>query len=396
MRRWMSVAVVAAACMAVLAAPASARLRAHLGSVRPGWVSLAVSGPPGSVVPVSENGGVVMRISLGKDGHRTIRRLSEWSCRVRDRAFVVAGLTLTTRTPSCASRVRVAGIARPRAGQWFPVSLGDRWRLGNVHAQVCLVAPAATYACRTALVARSGSVVRFKAPRPGRWTVSVTSAFASVARPLLIRPATSRKLRVLATGDSLMIRVARHFRKQLRGKRTLVQRDIHFGAGISHNFVYDWRPGSRKEAISAHPPDVVVLFLGGSEGVPFGAIECCGQAWIDEYAKRVRQIIHNYRRGGAAQIYWLNLPAPQDPERAVAFRAANQGLAAATAGLAPWTRLLDESELLTPGFVYRYSTVINGQEVILRQADGLHLSRAGAIMTATMITQVMQADGVIP
>ena len=113
--------------------------------------------------------------------------------------------------------------------------------------------------------------------------------------------ATGTKLRVLATGDSLMIRVARHFAKQLRGQRALVQQDIHFGAGISHNFVYDWRPGSREEAISAHPPDVVVLFLGGSEGTPFGSIQCCGQAWIDEYAKRARQIIHNYRRGGAAQ-----------------------------------------------------------------------------------------------
>jgi lysophospholipase L1-like esterase len=392
----MSVAVVAAACMGLLPAPASARVRAHLGSLRPGWVSLSVSGAPGAVVPVSENGGVVAQVKLGHDGRRTVRRLSEWSCRLRDRAFVVADLTLTTRTPSCASRVRMAHLLRPHAGQWFPVRLGDRWRLGNVHARVCLTAPAGTYACRTALVHRKGSVVRFKAPRPGHWSVTLTSAFAAVARPLLIRPATGTKLRVLATGDSLMIRVARHFAKALRGKRALVQQNIHFGAGISHNFVYDWRPGSREEASSAHPPDVVVLFLGGAEGTPFGAIECCGQPWIDEYAKRARQIIHNYRRGGAAQIYWLNLPAPEDPERAVAFRAANQALAAATANLAPWTRLLDESELLTPGFVYRYSTVVNGQEVILRQSDGLHLSRAGAIMTATMITQAMQVDGVIP
>ncbi len=396
MRRWMSVVIVVAACLATLTPPASARLRAHLGSVRPGWVSLSVSGPPGSVVPVSEHGGVLARVSLGKDGRRTVRRLSAWSCRLRDRAFVVAGLTLTTRTPSCATRVRVASVVRPHAGQWFPVQVGDRWRLGNVHARVCLVAPAGTYACRTTLVRSQGSIVRFKAPRPGRWSLTLSSAFESLTRPLVIRPATGTKLRVLATGDSLMIRVARHFAKQLRGKRALVQQDIHFGAGISHNFVYDWRPGSRAEAASAHPPDVVVLFLGGSEGTPFGPIACCGQPWIDEYAKRVRQIIHNYRRGGAAQIYWLNLPAPQDPERAVAFRAANQAFVAATHGLGPWTRLLDESELLTPGFVYRYSTVINGQTVILRQADGLHLSRAGAIMTATMITQTMQADGVIP
>src|SRR3954464_8712853 len=104
MRRWMSVALLTATCVGVLAAPASARLRAHLGSVRPGWVSLSVSGPRGSVVPVTENGGVVAQVSLGQDGRRTVRRLAAWSCRVRDREFVVAGLTLTTRTPSCATR----------------------------------------------------------------------------------------------------------------------------------------------------------------------------------------------------------------------------------------------------------------------------------------------------
>jgi hypothetical protein len=65
-------------------------------------------------------------------------------------------------------------------------------------------------------------------------------------------------------------------------------------------------------------------------------------------------------------------------------------------GLAPWVRVVDEAELLTPGFVYRYSAIIDGKETILRQSDGLHLSRAGAIMTAEMVKQWMRTDGVIP
>jgi hypothetical protein len=290
----------------------------------------------------------------------------------------------------------VANLVRPHAGQWFPVRLLDRWQLGNVHARACLTAPAGAYACRAARVRRHGTTVRFKAPRPGRWSVTVRGAVVSAERPLVIRPATSRKLRVLATGDSLMIRVARHIGRLLKSDRVLVQQDIHFGAAISHDFVFDWRKGSRAAADSAHPPDVVVLFLGGSEGPPFGAIPCCGQPWIDEYMARVRQIVKAYRRGGAAQVYWLNLPAPEDPARVPAFRAANQGLATAMQGLTPWVRVLDEAELLTPGFVYRYSATINGKETILRQADGLHLSRVGAIMTAEMVRHWMRADGVIP
>jgi lysophospholipase L1-like esterase len=396
MRRCPSVALLALACTGVLAAPAAAQLHAHLGSVRPGWVALRVTGAPGAVVAVSENGAVLAQIRLGKDGRRTVRRLSAWRCGIRDRAFVVGGLTLTTRTPGCASRVRVAGLPRPHAGQWFGVRVMDRWRLGNVHANVCVVAPAGAYACRATRVRRHGTTVRFKAPRPGRWAVTVNGAVVSAQRPLLIRPATTRKLRVLATGDSLMIRVARHIARLLKSNRVLVQQDIHFGAAISHDFVFDWRKGSRADADSAHPPDVVVLFLGGSEGPPFGAIPCCGQDWIDEYTARVRQIVKTYRRGGATQVYWLNLPAPEDPNRVPAFRAANQGLVAAMQGLAPWVRVVDEAELLTPGFVYRYSAIIDGKETILRQSDGLHLSRAGAIMTAEMVKQWMRTDGVIP
>ncbi len=262
---------------------------------------------------------------------------------------------------------------------------------------VCLVGQAGTFAYRTGrLHALATTRVPFDAPHPGHWAVTVQGAGMSATRRLTVLPATGTKLRLLATGDSLMIRVARHLSKEIRSKRVLVQQDVHFGAAISHNFVYDWRPGSRKDTTSAHPPDIVVLFLGGTEGPGFGAVPCCGPDWIEIYRKRIRQIVKTYLREGAAQVYWLNLPAPEDPARVPAFRAANQGLALAVKGFEPWARVLDEAALLTPGFVYRYSAVVNGQTVILRQSDGLHLSRVGAIMSARMIKQAMRTDGVIP
>jgi hypothetical protein len=397
MHRWSCAAVLAASCAVVPAAPATAQMRAHLGTARTGWVALRVDGAmPHAVVTVIENGAAIAQLRPGEDGHRMVRRLAPWRCDARDRTFVVGGLVLSTRTPSCARRVGVARLPRPRAGHRFAVRLRDRWQHGMVPMKVCVVAPAGTSACRAAHM-RHARTVHFKAPRPGRWAVTVRGAsFVSAQHPLVVRPATGRKLRVLATGDSLMIRVARHVARLLKSKRVLVQQDIHFGAAISHDFAFDWRKGSREAAGSAHPPDVVIVFLGGSEGPPFGAVPCCGQDWIDEYSARVRQIVTTYRRAGAAQVYWLNLPAPEDPDRLPAFRAANQGLAQTLQGLAPWARVLDEAELLTPGFVYRYSAIINGVETILRQSDGLHLSRAGAIMSAQMIKHAMRTDGVIP
>ena len=92
---------------------------------------------------------------------------------------------------------------------------------------------------------------------------------------------------------------------------------------------------------------------------------------------------------------WL-VVAGCSPDKVASLRSANQGLATAVGGLEPLVRVLDESALLTPGFVYRYSAVINGKETILRQSDGLHLSRRGAIMTADLVRLGLYLDQILP
>jgi hypothetical protein len=398
MRRCVVAALLAALCAGALAAPASAHLQGHVGKQERGWVALRLwGGAPHALVSVYENNAPIAQVRLGGRGRAFVRRLAQWRCGARERVFYIRSLTLTARTPACATRLGVGNLRRPRAGHRFAVRLRDRWHLGGPGLKVCLVGPVATAACRKGYLHRlAATPVHFDAPHPGRWTVTVQGAGMSATRQLTVLPANGTKLRVLATGDSLMIRVARHINRQIHRKPVIVSRDIHFGAGISHNFVYDWRKASRRQTASAHPPDIVILFLGGTEGPAFGAVACCGPDWIEIYRRRARQIMKTYLREGAAQVYWLNLPAPADPERVPAFKAANQGLALAVNGFEPWVRVLDEAALLTPGFVYRYSAVINGQTVILRQSDGLHLSRVGAIMSAQMVQQAMHTDGVLP
>jgi lysophospholipase L1-like esterase len=398
MRRCVVAALLAAVCAGGFAAPASAHLQGHVGSQQRGWVALRLwGGKPHALVSVYENNAPVAQVRLGGRGRAFVRQLAQWQCGARDRVFYVRALTLTTRTPGCVTRLGVGDLRRPRAGHRFAVRLRDRWHLGGAAMTVCVVGPVGTSGCHIGKLHKLATTpVQFYAPHPGRWTVTVQGAGMSATRRLTVLPTTGTKLRLLATGDSLMIRVARHINRQIHRKPVIVQQDIHFGAAISHNFVYDWRPGSRKAAASPHPPDIVVLFLGGTEGPAFGAVPCCGPDWIEIYRKRARQIMKTYLREGAAQVYWLNLPAPEDPDRVPAFQAANQGLALAVKGFEPWVRVLDEAELLTPGFVYRYSAVINGQTVILRQSDGLHLSRVGAIMSAQMVKQAMHTDGVLP
>jgi hypothetical protein len=243
-------------------------------------------------------------------------------------------------------------------------------------------------------VGARATAVRMTAPRPGEWYVRVRGGWINITRRLRIRP-FGRRLNVLVAGDSMVERVGRHIRRALRGPKVRVRTDIHYGGGISNPFGLDWREEART-IVARRRPDVVVLLLGGTEGWALGSAGCCGAAWIGEYAARVREIMQTLEQAGAAQVYWMTLPAPADPRRVKPLRAANTALARAVQGLEPWVRLVDISALLTPGFVYRASTLIDGLVTPLRMPDGMHLSHPGALMAANEVERWLRHDGVMP
>ncbi len=56
------------------------------------------------------------------------------------------------------------------------------------------------------------------------------------------------------------------------------------------------------------------MFLGANDGFPMSTpsgatADCCGSAWVKEYARRARQMMGSYARGGRGRVYWLLLPA---------------------------------------------------------------------------------------
>jgi hypothetical protein len=156
----------------------------------------------------------------------------------------------------------------------------------------------------------------------------------------------------------------------------------------------DWVAHARRSARRWHP-DVVVIFIGGNEGFPFGSVDCCGRPWIAEFARRVRTVMNNFGDDGAAQVYWLSLPAPQPAGHRRTWKAENVALLRAARGLDPWTQVLDMSAIFTPGFVYRDAMPINGQLTTVREPDGIHLNDAGGALAAQAVVQTMTTDGVL-
>jgi len=202
--------------------------------------------------------------------------------------------------------------------------------------------------------------------------------------------------RLLVTGDSLAMPLDVELARRLTGDDVKVDRDAHVGTGISKSALVDWAKLSAEQAQELQP-DAVVLFIGANEGFPldFGAgrrADCCGPEWASAYANRVRLMMDTYRRTGAARVYWLLLPAPQDPERAEIARAVNAAIRVAAQPYRAQVRVLDLPSIFTPGWRYRAAMLIGGRETIVRESDGIHLNDAGARVAADHVLEAIGRD----
>jgi lysophospholipase L1-like esterase len=290
-------------------------------------------------------------------------------------------------TPSCADRFTLALSPRTaaRKGKALRVQVGDHWRAGKTPARVCLWVRS-TPACRqTQLPAR----VSLRARRAGRGELRVSGAgFRFSAKLDVLGPRAPIKL--LATGDS-MIQIIDGDLKAGLGARASVRSDARISTGISKPFMFDWVAHAGKQAASIHP-QATVMFIGANDGFTLGGATCCGDAWVQAYAQRVKAMMESYRRGGAGRVYWLTIPTPRDPQRKAIYDQVNKALRRAAAAFPrDEVSLIDLVAIFTPGGHFR--AAINGQTV--RQEDGIHLNPAGAAIAARAIERRLHADGLI-
>ena len=201
---------------------------------------------------------------------------------------------------------------------------------------------------------------------------------------------------VLVTGDSLAMPLDAELARELEPEGIEVVRDPHVGTGISKVDLGDWGSIATRQT-REEQPDAVVVFIGANEGFPMpepggGTVQCCSADWAAVYATRVRQMMDTYRQGGEARVYWLTLPTPRDDERAGVARVVNEGIAVAAQPYRVHVRVLDMVELFTPGFDYRDSMEVDGEERIVREADGVHLNAEGAELAAETVLGALEGD----
>ena len=402
-------------CFGVGAAAEKASQRAPAGGedhgvvltahARPaGHIRLRLHSPVGVPVTITEATGggnepVIAFTPTRADNE--VRPQLEWRCDRTLRSFTATtadgrSASAEVRTPSCGSRLRLASPPRARVGRRVAVRVIDRWRIGGLEVTVCVEPPGGPGHCRIRRL-REGAprlVSGFRALRPGGWRVRVRTPYQRLARGVRARHPGGR-VSVLATGDS-MIQVLDGFLRQRLGTRgARVRSDARISTGISKPSTLDWQAHARRQAAGIRP-DVTVMFLGANDGFPMAGADCCGSAWVSEYARRARRMMVAYGRGGRGRVYWLLLPAARGGFFREIFPAVNAALRRAAAGARRNARLIHLDEVFTPGGRYRAVMHIGRRNVRVRQRDGVHLSVAGAALAARIVIRTLRTERVLP
>jgi lysophospholipase L1-like esterase len=381
-----------------LAVPTANALQLRASAHERGRIALRVQAQPGVEVTVRDELTGEQRTFAPSADETVLRRFAVWSCASALRRFTATQgadtATAEVRTPTCTHRMTLAAPRRSAAARGVAVRLRDRWRLGDFAVRFCVRPPGAGQRCRSLEMpsGRHARIVRFRALRPGSYALSAEMPYQRLRRTWRAKPPGGR-LRILATGDS-MIQIVDSFMRE-RARPATLRSDARVSTGISKPALLDWRRHAR-EQVADIQPDVTVMFLGANDGFPMAGVDCCGMPWVAEYARRVREMMRTYARGGRARVYWLLLPAARGGLFRETFPAVNAALRLAAAGLEDDVRLVELDEVFTPGGRYRKSMRIDGKRVRVRQSDGVHLNTTGAGLAARLVVEAIRRDRMLP
>jgi lysophospholipase L1-like esterase len=304
---------------------------------------------------------------------------------------LVAG-AYAVRTGSCASRFDLRVPRRAAVGRVARVRLVDTWGIGDYRPRLCIAPPRGDKLCTIVGFKKAVTIRtrRFRAELEGRYKIELRVAKHRVRRTVTVGGGEAPKPPpvVLTTGDSTMQGVDNFLADEL-GDDGTVRSDIRIGTGISKS---DWQDIARAQ-VKRYKPRFTVMSLGVNEGFamtpPGGtAVECCGEPWIAEYARRVRAMMATYRRKGEGRVLWLTLPLPRGGPKTESITAVNAAIVRAGQGL-KGVRVLRMDSLFTPnGFaeVIRY----RGRYIRVRTADGIHLNVSGTAIAAKVIATAIR------
>jgi uncharacterized protein len=233
------------------------------------------------------------------------------------------------------------------------------------------------------------------APVPTVTTYPAVLTPTTAPPPAIPQPTAAHPLTILEIGDSLGEDLGIGMDAVLGSDpRVRVLQEAVGDTGLARPDYYDW-PLHLEEELQQYHPGAVVVMLGGNDGqsfdqdgsyVGFGTPE-----WHTIYSERVAQIMDEATRAGA-HVFWVGMPIMADPGFSATMATLNsvyQQQAADHAGVTwfpSWPVFTDAAG----GYVAELPDA-SGQEVLLRDPDGVHLAYGGCVRLADAIVGPMEA-----
>jgi hypothetical protein len=384
-----------------------------LSLARTGYVTAAITGPPGAPVQLSEQRPgqtvAVATITLSSTGSATVNDALSWRCDLRRRQLVASTLapaaplqaSATLTTPPCTKRLSARIVKSSHAGAGLEVGVRDRWGLGTLTFSICVKPPGGLSRCQPWQLPEGTTArqIDVAAPRPGGWQVTVRWADGRPVGRVMWITDHPGPLRVLAAGDSEMQELDDFLRQDLSPHGIRVTSDARISTGLTNSFFFDWQAHARAQAARLRP-DVTIMFMGGNEGFPIHdprgrLVGCCDRDWSAGYANLVAEMMHTYLRGGAGRVYWLSLPTPRQRRWRSVFDAVNAGIRRAAARSPGRVGLIDANSFFTPGDRYRDFMTYHGHGFVIHYSDGMHLATTANAVAASLVVNRLRADHVI-
>jgi uncharacterized protein len=116
------------------------------------------------------------------------------------------------------------------------------------------------------------------------------------------------------------------------------------------------------------------------------------EAWAKEYRRRVEVVMRIFAGNGKRRVYWIPMPVPRSSKLAVDYHLMDLAVADAAAVVPGVTDINLVDRLSNHGQYSDYLPGLNGQTILARTQDGIHLSTSGASLAATLVLQTLNKD----
>ncbi len=254
--------------------------------------------------------------------------------------------------------------------------------------------------CCLSLVAAACRGEESKAPETPATSVAPTDVFSRRA-PDMPRPGATR---VLVIGDSLSISLGEQLERALSGAPGLdFARDGTRSTGLTRPELLDW-PVRLRERVAREAPDILIVMLGANDVMPVDAPDGSrvyfeNPAWPEAYAAKARTLVDIARQAAPrTRVYWVGVPSMGEASLAGGVRRVNAALSAMCAA-APGCRFIDTAAAFSDpeGRFSRHGRdAATGESLLLRTADGVHLTDGGAKLLAGTVLAAISGGETLP